>query len=411
MPKVNTDPNSINELLERSIDKIYPSKEDLKKILQSGKRLRIYNGADATGSQLHLGHSTNYILLEKFRRLGHEVIILFGDFTAMIGDPTDKKASRTSLTKKEVDINLKTWKSQISKIVNFKDKNNPPKIVKNSKWLSKLSPIKLITLMSNFTVQQMLERDMFQKRIADHKPIFNHEFLYPLLQGYDSVALDVDVEIGGTDQTFNMLVGRTLQQKINNKEKFVVTTTLLENPKTGKKLMSKSEGGYIGLNDSPLEMFGKTMALPDETIISVFTDCTYVPQNEINDMKIKLETNKINPKDLKIQLGYELVKIYHNEKKALEAKENFIKTFQKKEVPDDILEIKVSKGEELSEVLLKNNFVKSKSDFKRLIDEGAITRLEKNENINDYHFKLTESETLKIGKKRFIRIVFNNFHH
>ncbi len=396
---------SIDELLDRSISKIYPSKEDFKNTLLSGKKLRIYIGADVTGPQLHLGHSVNYILLEKFRRLGHEVIVLFGDFTAMIGDPTDKLTTRKKLGKEEVVANMKTWKAQVSKLVNFKDKKNPPQIVQNSKWLSKLNFSQVVELAAFFTVQQMIERDMFQQRISDKKPIYLHEFLYPLMQGYDSVALDVDVEIGGTDQTFNMLVGRTLQEKLRGRKKFVVTTTLLENPKSGKKLMSKSEGVYVALNDDPKEMFGKVMALPDETIISVFTDCTYVSSEELEKVVQEMADKAVNPRDLKIRLAFEIVKIYHNEKAATLAQNSFIETFQKKEVPTDLPQTIAKVGEDLAEVIIRNGYTKSKSEYRRLLMGQAVHNLTSGEIITDPHFKISGDLVLKIGKKRFLKIV------
>jgi tyrosyl-tRNA synthetase len=270
--KINTDPKIIEELLTRSVVNILPTKELFKDLLLGGKRLRIYSGADATGSKLHLGHSTNFMILEKFRQLGHEVIILFGDFTAKIGDPSGKDTTRKPLTDSDVKKNLKTWEKQISKIIKIGHFDNGAKIVRNSDWLSKMSFVDVVKLASNFTVQQMIERDMFQKRIEDKKPIYLHEFFYPLMQGHDSVVLDVDVEIGGNDQTFNMLTGRTLQKIARNKEKFVIPTTLLINPKTGKKLMNKSEGSAVWLDDEPKEMFGKIMSLADEAIVSMFTD-------------------------------------------------------------------------------------------------------------------------------------------
>ena len=240
--KINTDSKTIDEILERGVSNIYPTKEGLRELLLSGKKLKIYLGADPTGTELHLGHSKNFILLEKLRRLGHEVVVLFGDFTAMIGDPTGKLNTRVSLSEKEVKNNLKSWKKQLSPIIKFKTfLDDGAKIVKNSKWLSKLSFGDITRLSSNFTVQQMIERDMFDKRIKEGNPIYLNEFLYPLMQGYDSVVLGVDVEIGGTDQTFNMLAGRTLLKKLKNKEKFVITIDLIVDPKTGKK-MSKSEG-------------------------------------------------------------------------------------------------------------------------------------------------------------------------
>ena len=400
---INIDESVIDELLTRSVGAIYPSKEELKKVLLSGRKLKIYVGADATGPNLHIGHSTNFLLLEKFRKLGHKVIILFGDFTAMIGDPTDKNAERVSLSSKQVKENIKTWKKQIAPI--FKSSFfDSPKIVKNSRWLSKLNLADIIKLSSNFTVQQMIERDMFQKRLEEKKPISLSEFIYPLLQGYDSVALDVDMEIGGSDQTFNMLAGRNLQRKINNKEKFVITTTLLENPRTGKKLMNKSEGNLIGLMDSPENMFGKTMALPDETIVSVLTDCTLMTLSEIENIKKGLEEGK-NPRDSKIVLAETLVSMYHGAEKSQMVSEAFKQTFSEGKIPENIEEIEAGKDFALSEILLQAKLIKSKGEFTRLVREGAIMNIQTEEKVTDIFAKIGVGGTFRIGKHRFIKIL------
>ena len=232
-----------------------------------------------------------------------------------------------------------------------------------------------------------------------------HEFFYPLMQGYDSVALNADIEIGGTDQTFNMLVGRILVKNLQGREKFVITTTLLENPITKQKLMSKSLGTGIGLNESPIDMYGKTMSQADENIPQLFTDCTYIGMDEINKINEKLKEGKINSRDLKMKLAYEIVKIYHGEKKAKEAEENFAKTFQKKEIPEKIEEVVCNTGELLSNVLINNKILKSKSEWRRLIEGNAIHDLIQNKNISDSNTKITKNLTLKIGKKRFLKIV------
>jgi len=400
LKKIETE---IDDILSRSISAVYPSKEDLKKVLLSGKKLKIYIGADATGPNLHIGHATNFILIEKLRKLGHKVIILFGDFTAMIGDPTDKGAARVALSSSEVEKNILSWKKQISPLIPLGGFRNPPKVVKNSKWLSKLSFKDVVGLSSNFTVQQMIERDMFQKRLKEEKPIYLNEFLYPLMQGYDSVALDVDVEIGGSDQTFNMLAGRTLQRKFRNKEKFVITTTLLEDPRSGKKLMNKSEGNVIGLLDSPEDMFGKVMALPDEVIVSVLTDCTYATSEKINEIKKDISEGN-NPKDAKMFLGEELVNVYYGRAKAEKAKAAFIKTFSEKGVPEDIQVLVASKDKNISDVLVEASIVSSKSDFGRLVKEGAISNAETGEKITDIFAKVQEGGVFKVGKHRFVKI-------
>lgn len=401
---INTDEKKIEEILTRSIQNILPSKDFFKKALLSGKKLKIYIGADATGTKLHIGHATNFIVLERLRQLGHEVIILFGDFTAMIGDPSGKDKMRVSLTKNDIKRNLKTWKEQVGKIVKIGYFNNGAKIVKNSTWLSKMNFSDVVKLASNFTVQQMIERDMFQKRLEEKKPIFLHEFFYPLMQGQDSVALDVDVEIGGNDQTFNMMAGRTLQKITRNKEKFVIATTLLINPKTGKKLMNKSEGGVIGLDDEYHDMFGKAMALPDEAIIQVFIDCTYISMEEIEKYKKDLEGG-INPRDIKIILAKEIVKIYHNEEKAQKAERDFVKTFQKGGLPENLEEIKTENSKLLSDLLVENKIVSSKSDFRRLVLENAVSNAISGDKITDVNYKIHSGITIKVGKKRFVKIV------
>jgi len=404
--KVVKDEKLVEDILKRSVSAIYPNKEDLKKKLLSGERLRIYTGADATGTQLHLGHATNFIVLEKFRKLGHEIIVLFGDFTAKIGDPTDKNSARVPLTDKDVKKNLETWKSQVEKIINFKDKNNPVKIVYNNDWLSKLSFKEVVDLASNFTVQQMIERDMFKKRIQEGKPIYLHEFFYPLMQGYDSVHLNVDLEIGGNDQTFNMLAGRTLLSKMKNKNKFVLATTLLENPVTGKKLMSKSIGGsYIAINDEPNNMFGKVMALPDETIFPMFVDCTNVELDDIEKLKSDVLNLKVNPKDAKMKLAREVVKMFWNEGCSLSAQKNFESVFSGGAIPENLEEVFVESGSKLVDVLLDKKLINSKGEMQRLVGEGAIKNLDTDTKIDNRDFTINETVVLKIGKKRFIKIL------
>ncbi len=368
--KISTDAAKIDELLTRSIDRIYPDKENLRKLLLSGKQLSLYVGIDPTADYVHLGHSTNYLLLERFHELGHKVIVLVGDFTAMIGDPSDKTAARVRLAPQEIKKNLKTFKEQIGKILNFKDKKNKIEFKFNSSWLKKLDFEKLVDLASNFTVQQMLERDMFEKRIKENKPLYVHEFFYPLMQGYDSVALGVDLEVGGTDQTFNMLAGRTLVRRYLDREKFVISTTLLVNPITGEKLMSKSLGTGVGLNESAENMFGKVMALADEGVIQTFIDCTRIPLSDIQKKKERLTAGE-NPKNVKMELAKEIVRMYHGDEAAEEAERYFVSTFQKKETPNEIAEFAVA-GKNIVDVLFETKLSESKSEARRLITEKGI---------------------------------------
>lgn len=397
--KIITDETRIDQILDRYTEEILPKREDLKKKLLSGKKLKIYIGADPTGKDLHLGHAVAFFLIEEFRKLGHEVIILFGGFTAMIGDPTGKDSVRVKLSSKEVKENIKDWKKQISKIVSFSDFRNKPKIVNNNDWYSKMSLSKIVELSSNFTVQNMIERDMFQERMKAEKPIYVHEFFYPLLQGYDSVVLDVDVEVGGTDQTFNMLAGRTLLNKLKNKEKLVVSIPLLANPKTGKK-MSKSEGSYIAILDEANDMFGKVMALPDAMTLNVLKYSTKAADEKIKEVESLISSD---PKKAKQEVALEVVKTYHNEKFANKAKENWDKTFSKKEVTEDLPEYEAEKEKQLIDLVIEKEIVSSKSEFRRLIDAGAVSEFN-GDKISDPNYQLEKDQVLKVGKKNIFKV-------
>ena len=389
-----------DELLTRGISAIYPSKEFLQNKINKGEKLTLYLGIDPTGPTLHLGHSIAIKKLSEFQKAGHQVILLMGDFTAMIGDPTDKGTARRQLTHKEVMVNLKNYKKQASSLLSFTGKNSA-KIMFNSKWLGKMSFEDVINLASKMTVQQMLERDMFKKRTEEGKPIFLHEFLYPLMQGYDSVAMNVDGELGGNDQIFNMLCGRDLMKTIKNKEKFVVAIKLLED-NTGKK-MGKSEGNMAALSDSADKMYGAVMSWNDSLIGSSFELCTNTPLFEIEIIKKEMEIGQANPKELKMRLAKEIVSIYHGDKKAKEAQENWENTFSKKETPTDIESVLVKEGEMLVDVFLNNKIISSKSEFRRLVAEGAVTNLDNNEKVLAQN-EMAKKGVYRIGKKRFCKI-------
>lgn len=405
--KTITDKNKIDELLSRSVAEILPSKEKLSELLSTGKPIRIYVGTDATGTSLHLGHATNYMILERFRSMGHKVILLIGDFTARIGDPTDKIAVRKQLSRDEVKLNVKTWLNQIKPVLNFDDSENPVEIVYNHDWLSKLTFEDVINIASNFTVQQMLERDMFEKRIAEGKPVHLHEFFYPLMQGYDSVVLDVDVELCGNDQKFNALAGRTLLRKIKDKEKFVFITTLLENPVTGEKMMSKSLGTGVFLDVSANDMYGKLMSQPDENIPQLFVDCTYLEMDEIEKIKKTLAAGQVNPRDIKMRLARTITEIYHGVAAAQAAEENFISTFQNKEIPDDIAEIKVSSEEiNIVEALILSKLVASKGDARRMLQQNAVKIDGEVVSDEKLMINLAKGDTiLQKGKRGFAKLV------
>jgi len=369
MGKIITDEKLIDEILTRGVEKIYPNKGALEKLLLSGKQIKIYMGIDPTG-KLHIGHSVVLKKLRGFQDLGHEVIVLIGDFTARIGDPTDKLATRKSLTKEQVEKNAAGYKKLIGKILDINKSNL--RFLHNEEWTNKLKPVDLLELSSYFTVSRLLERDMFQKRIKEGKEIHLHEFLYPLFQAYDSVTMDVDMEIGGNDQMFNMLAGRTLMKKMKNKEKFVLTTKLLVDP-TGKK-MGKTEGNMINLEDDAKEMYGKIMSWPDGLIGVGLEICTNLPFEEVKRIQAELNQGKVNPRDSKMKLAYEIVKIYHGEKKAQEAQDYFIKTVQKKEVPDNIeaSELEVIASTTTSDLLISSDLVKSKSEARRLVKQKGV---------------------------------------
>lgn len=395
--QIITDKTTIERVLDRGmLDTVLPSRDFLISELSSGKRLRIYIGFDPTGMALHLGHAQNLMFLEDLRKLGHEVIILFGDFTARIGDP-DKSSARQQLTKEQVLEYASGWVNQVRPLLDFNDTENPPVIQYNSEWLEKLSFADVIQLASHFTVQQMIERDMFQKRIQSGAPVYVHEFMYPLMQGYDSVAMDVDIELCATDQLFNALAGRTLQKKINNKEKHVIALRLVANPVTGE-LMSKSRGSGVLLDASANDMYGALMSQPDEMTEIFFTSCTRIPLNQKDTIM------GMGPRDAKMFIAKEIVGMFHGKEYAIKAEQAFIETFRKGGVPDEMPEIKIDANKSLGEILVEQKHIPSKSEWKRLIDGGAVS-MHEGEKISDVSFVPAEPCVIKIGKRLFIKIV------
>jgi tyrosyl-tRNA synthetase len=393
----------VDEILERGVlIDFLPTKEEFKEKLLSGEKMRFYIGADPTATALHLGHAQNLIILEDFRKLGHEVIFLIGDFTGMIGDPTDKSSARVRQTHEDVESNFKNWLEQTKNILSFDAEENPVQVKYNSEWLSKLNFEETIDLASNFTVQQMLERDMFEKRIKGNKPIYLHEFLYPLMQGYDSVAMDVDVELCGTDQIFNALAGRTLLRKIKNKEKFVIVANLIQDEKTGE-LMSKSNGTGVFLDLDSQNLYGAIMAQSDGMIRPLFLGCTRVSLEEIEE-NVKME----NPRDAKMRLAFEIVRIFHGEEKASEAQEDFVSTIQKKGIPDNVEEVEISEGESVLDFMIKSGLAESKSDARRKIEQGGVSVNGKSINASTLilNKKEHDGKIIKVGKRNFRKIVF-----
>ncbi len=404
--KINTDKQKIGEILARGVENIYPNREVLEKVLMSGKKIKLYCGYDPSAPSLHIGNAISLMKLKQFQELGHEVIFLIGDFTGMIGDPTDKSAARKKLTREEVLANAKNYKKQAGAYLKFSGAN-PAKIMYNSRWNDKLSFEDLIEVTSNFTAQQMFARDMFQERIKQEKPIYLHEFLYPVAQAYDSVAMNVDLEIGGNDQTFNMLCGRDLMKAMKNKEKFVLTMKLLVD--SGGKKMGKSEGNIVNLNETPQNMYGQVMSWPDGIIEVGMELCSDLPMAEIEEIKKALAENKANPRDMKMRLAYEVAKINHGEKKAKEAEEYFVKTVQKKEMPDEIQPApSPSPSISIIDFLIVAGLADSRSDAKRKVEQGGVyadgKRVESANLILNSEFD--NGKIIKVGKRNYRKIVF-----
>lgn len=382
--------DKVDEVLTRAVSQILPTKEGLAKLMEKEK-ITLYLGIDPSNSQIHLGNAVPLRKLRQFQDLGHKVILLIGDFTGMIGDPTDKSATRPKLTRQQVLENAKTYKEQAAKILNF-DGKNPAEVKFNSEWLAKLNFEDIIEISSNLTLQQIEERDMFVKRKQEGKPIHLHEFWYPLMQGYDSVAMDVDLEVGGTDQTFNMLVGRQLMKALKNKEKFVLTVPLLLGTDGNK--MGKSTGNYIAIDETPTQMYGKVMSINDDLIKQYFDLTTDIDPESVDLTK---------PMEAKKQLALEIVRIYHGKDEAKKAEEDFQNTFQKGEMPDSIPTIKIKEPSiELADFLVENNLAPSKSEAKRLIKEGAVEI--DGQTVAESEIKLENNQVIRVGKKKFVRI-------
>ncbi len=401
MAKVITDKQKIKELLTRGVENAYPSFFALEKVLKSGKRLKLYHGIDPTGPTLHLGHLVQILKLKEFQDLGHQTIILIGDFTAQIGDPSDKAAARKQLTHEQVMKNCQGYKEQIGKILDLEK----VEFKYNSKWLGKLNLADTLRLSSYFTAQQILARDMFKKRMEAEKDLFLHEFLYPMMQAYDSVYMDVDLEIGGSDQMFNMLAGRTLMKKMKNKEKYVMTTKLLEDP-TGKK-MGKTEGNMVALDITPEDMYGKIMSWTDSFIMPGFELATRISLKELVQIDSDLKNDKVNPRDLKMKLAREIVKIFYGDRKANEAENYFVRTIQKKEAPEEVRSKKLEvRSINILDLLVEVELASSKGEARRLIAQNGIRVDGDVMSDVDQEIKINKKGVLvQRGKRQFVKVV------
>ncbi|PKN02916.1 tyrosine--tRNA ligase [Candidatus Dojkabacteria bacterium HGW-Dojkabacteria-1] len=396
--EVSKDSTIIKRILEKGVEQILPSKEALESLLLSGKRINVYQGFDPTAPTLHIGHTVGMRKLEDFRKLGHQVYFVIGDFTARIGDPSDKTSARVSLTKEQVEENMKKYVEQASSIIDVFNKENPVKVVYNSQWLEPLNFGDIIGLASEFTVQQMLKRSMFQKRLEEDRPIYLNEFLYPLMQGYDSVMMDIDVEVGGNDQLFNMLAGRDLIRSRLNKEKIVLAGKLLSTADGTK--MGKSEGNMITLDDSSNDIYGKVMAFTDNQISIGFEILTSYDLEKLEEINNRLSSGE-NPILLKKELAFEITKDIKGEQEAISAQHFFENVFQKKEVETEIPEkiLNISKIQ-ITDLLVEIGACESKSQARRLIEQGAVKINE--EKVTDWNKEIVlESDskyTIKCGR-------------
>lgn len=402
--KVNTDLQKIEEILNRGTEEIFV-KDHLREALLSGVPLRVKFGIDPTGPAIHLGRAIPLRKLKSFQDLGHTIVLIIGDFTAKIGDPSDKLEKRPMLADEHIKKNLEFYLDQISKIIDLEK----TEIRYNSEWLAKMDYLETAKLLECFTVQQMSRRRNFRERIENGQDIFVVEFMYPALQGYDSVQVNADVEIGGFDQLFNLQAGRTVQKKYGQKEQDIMTLSMLEG--TDGRKMSSSWGNIISLLDTKENMYGKVMAIRDDLILKYFKLCTDVSMEEISTLEKELQSG-INPKIIKMKLARTIVEMYHGTEDAQKAEAEFEKTFAQGGVPEDMPTVSVAQGTLLVDVLLSQNLVSSKTEWRRLVDEGAVSKTEEGtmdgeknegEKISDQH-SLAETGIYKIGKRRFIQI-------
>lgn len=381
-------------------------REKIRRADLEDRALRIKLGVDPSAPEIHLGHTVPLRKLYQLQKIGHQIIFLVGDFTGRIGDPSGRSETRKQLTEEQIAINAKTYTDQVFKIL------DPKKTVieYNSRWLGALTFTEVIQLAAKTTVARILERDDFATRFAENRPIGLHEFLYPLMQGYDSVALKADVELGGTDQKFNLLMGRQLQRDFGQEPQICLMLPILEGI-DGSQKMSKSLGNYIGIDESPMEMYGKTMSIPDELMLKYYELVTDVPLAEIRSIKLALEAGSLHPRDAKMRLAREIVALYHGEAAAESAEESFKAVFQQGDIPDDIPELSLS-PELLDEkgcvwivrMLTDLELCSSSSEARRLIDQGAVSIDHIKQEDTEAIIKVCKGMLVRVGKRRFARL-------
>ncbi|MBU0978630.1 tyrosine--tRNA ligase [Patescibacteria group bacterium] len=394
-----SDTTQIKQVLTRGVEQILPDVDSLVKLM-SERKIRVYLGIDPTGNELTLGHSVVLRKLQQFADLGHEVILLIGNGTVKIGDPTGKDSTRPELSDAEIEENFKNWQSQASQVLDFEKIT----IRRNGDWLDQLKLPELIKIMAKSTVGQLLERDMFQDRLAKNQPIHTHELIYPLLQGYDSVVMDVDLEIGGNDQLFNMMMGRHLLAVYKQKPKWVLTTPII-NGLDGRK-MSKSYHNYVALTENPQDMYGQLMSTSDDQIIPYFETLTNVPASDIEDMQKKMQAGQ-NPMEFKKRLALTITGQYHSSPEATKAEANFESTVQNSQIPTDIPTVQVKSQTPMLEVLKAGAPDLSSNQLRRLVTEGAVEFFPSHQKPTDINrpVDLSQVKTIRIGKRRYFNLI------
>jgi len=394
--KINTDEKKIDELLTRGVDEVIQL-DSLKKKLLSGKRLRIKLGIDPTSPDLHLGRAVPLLKLRDFQDLGHQIVLIIGDGTGVVGDTSDKESERPMLSKDDVEKNLTTYFEQAGAVLNM-DKVEKRR---NSEWLHKLTYVEIGEHANQFSVADFTARDNIKKRLDAGKRVSLRETLYPLMQGYDSVAVKADVELGGTDQRFNLLAGRTLQEHFGQERQDIIMTPLI-NGTDGRK-MSSSWGNTIKLTESPTDMYAKVMRTNDEMMPTYFTNLTRLPMREVSSIITGLKNNTVNPRDTKMKLAHEIVSLFHDTPSADAAQNDFVSTIQKGDTPEEVQSVTTETGEVLVDVLVREKIVASKTDFRRLVEAGAVTNKTNDEKVTNADAAASPG-VYKVGKHRFIEI-------
>lgn len=394
---INVNVDEQIKIISKGADEVI-ALDELKEKLKEGKPLTVKLGLDPSAPDIHIGHAVVLRKIKQLQDLGHKAVIIIGDFTGMIGDPSGKSKTRKPLTKEQVLENAKTYEKQIFKILD-REKTD---LRFNSEWLDKLNFRDVIELSSKYTVARMLERDDFENRMNNHLPIGIHEFFYPLMQGFDSVAIKADIELGGTDQKFNVLMGRTIQKEYNLRQQNALFMPILEGI-DGVEKMSKSLGNYIGISEDANVMYEKVMKVPDSLIIKYFNLATDLHPDVVDEIEKSLKDGSVNPRDIKMRLAREIVALYHDEAEVQSAEEAFKNIFQKNLIPEDLKEVSISENSSLISAMVSSNFAPSNSEAKRLVKQGGVKV--NGEKVSDISFELSSDDVVQIGKAKFFKAV------